>query len=657
MAVIKKVIVIGLDGLEPGIVENLLSAGELPSLAMIRRAGGLARLATTYPAQTPVAWSTFATGTNPGGHGIFDFLRRDPRNYLPDSALCRYEQKSDLLPPRVVNQRRGTTIWERLGDAGIGSVVLRCPCTYPPDRLRGRMLAGLGVPDLRGGFGTSTFYCSDESVAPRESEHVVHVSADDGPIATHLIGPRHPRTRGDVRFEITLRLDPEARRLIISSDGVPGELEVRQGEWSNWLRVKFRLGPFQSAHGIVRFYLIRTTPTLELYASPINFDPEAPLFPISAPPDYSRELAGSLGTFHTAGMVEDHVGLGNERLDEEAFLTQCDDVWRERQRMMVHELERFDSGLFFCLFDTPDRVQHMLWRTREPDHPANRNRSRPRTFDRAIEEHYRRGDAVVGQALEFADDRTLLIVLSDHGFCSFRRGFHLNRWLYDQGLLTLRAGAEPGPSAGDFLREVDWEKTRAYALGLTGLYLNLHGREGRGTVRPEEAETLKAAIATELSGLVDQETGAVAVRSVISRETLYAGPYVQEAPDLVVNCGPGYRISWGSSVGGIPGGGLFEDNTRKWAGDHIIDPPLVPGVLLMNRPFQGDQARMVDLVPTILDAYGIPAGVAMEGTSLLSVQRPSPGGGQPPASPGPADLTDADEMIVRDRLKGLGYLG
>jgi predicted AlkP superfamily phosphohydrolase/phosphomutase len=615
--VINKVIVIGLDGLDPHIVESLLAAGELPNLAILRAAGGLARLATTYPAQTPVAWSTFATGTNPGGHGIFDFLRRDPRNYLPDSALCRYEQKSALLPPRVVNQRRGTPIWQRLTDAGVGSVILRCPCTYPPDHLSGRILAGLGVPDLRGGFGTSTFYCTDESITPRESENLVRVRADDGRVSTYLIGLRHPRTRADVRFQIALRLDTAAPKLIISSDGKPRELEVRQGEWSDWLRVKFRLGPLQSVHGIVRFYLVRSTPTLELYASPINFDPDAPLFPISTPSEYSSELAARLGTFYTAGMVEDHIGLGNGRFDEEAFLAQCDDVWRERQAMMVHELERFDGGLFFCLFDTPDRVQHMLWRAREPDHPANRNRPAPRSLDRAIEEHYRRGDTVVGHALELADDRTLLIVLSDHGFGSFRRGFHLNRWLYDHGLLTLRAGAEPGPEAGDLLRGVDWEQTRAYGLGLSGLYLNLQGREARGTVSPDEAEALKAAIARELGGLVDAHTGVVAVRSVMPREQLYRGPYVHEAPDLIVNCAPGYRISWSSSSGGLPAGGLFEDNTRKWAGDHIIDPPLVPGVLLMNRPFRGDQARMVDLAPTILAALGIRAGFAMEGTSLL----------------------------------------
>ncbi len=170
---IKKVIILGLDGLDPGIVSRLLEAGQLPNLARLREQGGFARVATTRPAQTPVAWSTFATGTNPGGHGIFDFLRRNPKTYLPDLALNRYEQKNAFLPPKAVNLRRGTPVWDILKGAGLRTTVLRCPCTYPPDSVRGRMLSGMGVPDLRGGLGTATFYTTEDGVKPRESENVV----------------------------------------------------------------------------------------------------------------------------------------------------------------------------------------------------------------------------------------------------------------------------------------------------------------------------------------------------------------------------------------------------------------------------------------------------------------------------------------------------
>lgn len=612
-------IVIGLDGLEPSLVEAMLAAGELPNLAKLATLGGFARVATTSPAQTPVAWSTFATGMNPGGHGIFDFLRRDPRSYLPDNGLNRYEQKNVLLPPRAVNLRRGTPVWDRLSAAGIASTVLRCPCTYPPDRVRGSVLSGMGVPDLRGGFGTATFYSSDPSISPRESEHVVPVQVGShGVVSTHVIGPRHPRTRADSHFEISLSLDRESGRALIRSAGSPKELSMSRGTWSDWLRVKFKLGPLQSVHGIVRFLLIRTDPDIEFYASPVNFDPQTPLFPISSPPEFAGQLSERLGMYYTTGMVEDHNGLSNERFGEEAYLAQCEDAWRERRAMMAHELDRFTEGLFYCLYDTPDRVQHMLWRFREPDHPANKGEAPDPRFARAIEEHYRRGDEVVGQVLPHVDDRTLLIVLSDHGFGSFQRQFHVNKWLFDQGLLALKAGHEPGEAAGDMLRGVDWEKTRAYALGLSGLYLNLQGREVKGTVRPDEAETLKGEIARGLNALPDPERQAVAVRGALPREQVYSGPFVNEAPDVIINYAPGYRVSWSSSLGGVAGGGHFEDNTKKWSGDHIIDPALVPGVLLMNRPFRGERARLLDLAPTILTALGPSDAGELEGISLLT---------------------------------------
>lgn len=612
----KKVIVIGLDGLEPKIVEPMLAAGELPNLARLRAQGGFTRLRTTFPAQTPVAWSTFSTGTNPGGHGIFDFIRRDPKTYLPDLALNRYEQKSAFLPPKAVNLRGGTPFWMLLSKAGIPSVIVRCPCTYPPDDVKGRMLAGMGVPDLRGGLGTSTFYSSAEGVTARESETVVGVKLNGGDtVRTHLVGPRNPKTGADAQVDLTVHLDRAGRKVTIRSDGDPSSLEVREGQWSDWLRVKFKLGVLQAMNGMVRFHLVRLEPIFELYVSPVNFDPRSPLHPISAPWEYAAELARTLGTFYTTGMVEDHTGLNNGRFGEEAYLDQCGQVLRERERMMLYELERIKKGLFFCLFDTPDRLQHMFWRFREKNHPANAGEPRE-DLKRAIEEHYCRCDAIVGRALAHADDDSLFIVLSDHGFNSFQRGVHLNTWLHDQGLLALKSDVKPGEEAGDLLRSVDWGRTKAYALGMGSLYLNLEGRERDGIVTADEADRVKAAIVGGLTGLRDEARGEVAVRGVVTREQVYAGPFAAEAPDLVVNFAGGYRVSWGTALGGVPAG-QFEDNVKKWGGDHIIDPSLVPGMLCMSRPFERD-ASMVDLAPTILAALGVPKGPAMEGRSLLT---------------------------------------
>jgi predicted AlkP superfamily phosphohydrolase/phosphomutase len=613
---LKKVIVVGLDGVDPHIVNSLLSRQQLPSLARLAASGRFTTVATTYPAQTPVAWSTFATGTNPGGHGIYDFLRRDPETYLPDIALNRYEQRASFLPPKVVNQRRGTPIWEVLAEAGVPATVLRCPCTYPPDRLRGKLLSGMGVPDVRGGFGTGTFYTTASQFSAGESETIIPITmGSDGKIRTHVVGPRNPKLQEDATHPITVEIDSTGRNVRIHSNGQPEHLDVGEGEWSGWLRIKFRLGRLQTVRGMVRFHLARAQPDLELYASPVNFDPSAPMFPISSPQEYADELARKLGVFYTTGMVEDHTGLDNGRFGEDVYLDQCSQVMDEREAMMVYELERFDEGLFFCLFDTPDRIQHMFWRFREPEHPAA-GKSSNRDLQFAIEEHYKRCDELVGKAMEYVDDDTLFVVLSDHGFCSFQRAVHINTWLLQSGHLALRAGMSVGEEAGDLLKAIDWDSTNAYALGLGGIYLNLKGREANGIVEPSEAHELKDRVRRELTGLEDTERGAVAVRSVVSRESVYSGPYVGESPDLVVNFSPGYRASWQTSLGAVPAT-LIEDNCRKWSGDHVVDPTLVPGVLLMNKPWTNDGARLLDIAPTILNVLGVPKGAEMEGESLL----------------------------------------
>ena len=620
MRVIKRVIVVGLDGLEPSIVEPLLAAGELPNLARLRQSGGYSRVATTSPAQTPVAWSTFATGVNPGGHGIFDFLRRDPTTYRPDISLTRHEPATAFRPPRAVNMRRGESIWGELSSKGIGSTVIRCPGTYPPEAIRGKMLAGMGVPDLRGGFGTATVYSMEPGAKALEGERLVSLAAtEDHLVRTHVVGPRNPKDRSDFECPIVVIRDFAAQRATIrlAGGGTP-EVDVDQGHWSDWLLVSFKVGPLRTMRGVVRFFLERLGPDLRLYASPVNYDPTAAPFPISSPPEFSRELAEAIGIYYTTGMVEDHGGLNNHRFDEEAFLDQCETAWQEREAMMVEGLKGLDSGLFYCLFDTPDRVQHMFWRFRDPGHPSMRDAPKPYgDWHTVIEDQYRRGDAMVGLALEHADDDTLVIALSDHGFGPYRREVHLNAWLREQGLLALKPGLEPGHGAGDLLMGIDWSKTRAYAVGLGGIYLNLKGRERDGLVTADDAPALQAKIATELTRLVDPENQVAPVRRVPTSAELYRGPYAAEAPDLTVHFERGYRASSSTSMGGVAAA-VIEDNKSKWSGDHIVDPDLVPGILFMNQPFRGERARLLDLAPTILTALGVAPPAAMEGSSLFS---------------------------------------
>jgi len=611
----RKVIVVGFDGLEPAIVEPLLQAGAVPHLAAVMRQGSFARVRTTTPAQTPVAWSTFATGLNPGGHAIFDFIGRNPQTYAPLVSLNSFERKNAFLPPKAVNLRRGTPFWEVLAKADVPSVVLRCPCTFPPGGVKGRMLAGVGVPDLRGGFGTSTFFTQSRSIQARESERVVNFNGTDGRLTASILGPRNLKDGLDLSSEISVVPDRASGLVRILSHGTPRELTVRQGEWSGWLKLKFKAGLLQSVHGMVRFYLAGLDPAVEIYASPVNFDPSAPAFPVSSPWDYAAELESRLGTFYTTGMVEDHAGLSNGRIDEAAYLRQCEEVMTEREKMLSFELNRFEEGFLFCLFDTPDRLQHMFWRFREPTHPANRD-ARDLGFRNVIEDHYQACDRIVGRLSEAVDDRTLLIILSDHGMNSFQRGLHLNTWLLQNGFLSLKKGVKPGDVAEGF-EGVDWTQTSAYALGLGGIFLNLKGREGQGIIPGDETGKLKEQIASMLTRVVDDERGCCPVRSVNDRDQIYSGPFVNQAPDLMVNFAPGYRVSWETPLGGVPAG-LFSDNVKKWGGDHVIDPCLTPGVLFMNRALGSEKPHLVDLAPTILDAFGVQKTVEMEGESLLT---------------------------------------
>ena len=635
----KKAIVIGLDGLEPTIVEAMLERGELPNLARIRQSGFYSRLRTTYPAQTPVAWSSFATGTNPGGHGIFDFISRDPQRYLPDAALSHFEKPKNIFsPPQVVNNRKGTPLWQTLSQAGVPSVVLRCPCTFPPDEINGRMIAGVGVPDLRGSQSKGTFYTQDPKVKAQESEQVVIVPA--GPeFKTHVIGPRNTRQSPPSDATSEIKVQAKSGSLLIETGGTPARIEVRQNSWSEWVRFKFKLSMLQSVSGIARFYIRSVEPNIEFYVSAVNFDPATPLFPISSPGGYGKEAAEEIGLFSTLGMAEDHNGLNNGRFDELAFLAHCELVIEERERLMRCELDRFSEGFFFLLYDTPDRVQHMLWRFRDPEHPGYEP-DLAREYGNLIEQHYARCDKLLAPVLDKLDDDTLLIVLSDHGFNTFRRAFDTNTWLWQNGLLTLKNGHKPQPDSGEAFADVDWSKTYAYAVGLGGIYLNVKGREGEGILENgTEAERVRNAIQSGLAGIVDTKTQRPAIRSVLRREELYSGPYAMNAPDLLVNFCPGFRVSWQSAVGGFAES-VITDNVRKWSGDHIVDPESVPGVVFVNQnqsqtthpvsPNSGSTRvghpqgsvtknlpSIIDLAPTILNYLGVPVPKTMEGTSLL----------------------------------------
>src|SRR6266481_331689 len=497
-AQIKRAVILGFDGMDPELTERFIAEGKLPNLAKLREQGTFRKLRTTFPAISPVAWSTFMTGVNPGKHNIYDFLARDLSNYLPflSSAEIRPPKRTlrigkytiPLGKPRVRGMRRGTPFWHWLGEAGIPCSVIRIPATFPPEKFPGVLLSGMCVPDLKGSQGTFCF-CSTRASCDkfREGGVRIPVERNGARFHSHIPGPENPLgTGGDLRADFKIHPDTRCNQARIEIDSETFTLKV--GEYSEWIPVKFKAGMGFTAHGICRFYLKEISPEVEVYVTPVNIDPGRPDLPISHPVTYSIYLAKLFGPYATLGLAEDTWALNEHVLDDEAFLAQCYSNHDDRERMLFDALEKTPQGLCACVFDTTDRVQHMFWRYLEEDHPAARGIPRDQRPD-VIPDLYSRMDGLIGRVMQQIDEETLLLVVSDHGFKSFARCLNLNAWLHQNGYLALKSGKT---ESGDWFEDVDWSRTSAYTMGLNGLYLNLRGRERQGIVEPgDKAEVLK----------------------------------------------------------------------------------------------------------------------------------------------------------------------
>jgi len=360
-----RVVVLGSDGMDPRILDKLMKEGRMPNMRAVAERGGYARLGTTIPAESPVAWSSFTTGMNPGKHGIFDFLRRDPATYAPQIAPVSVKQRK-LGKPEPVCNRSGKSVWKVASDAGLRSTVIRVPVTFPPEKFNGRMLSGLGVPDLRGTWGTSVLYEEGGQSADTEMGGVqVSLSrGESGTYSTEIVGPR--RANSPVPLEIRVQ---DGRANLAWQDQT---LRLAPGEWSEWVPISFEvsIGPITvRPKGIMRFYLRGVDP-LKLYLSPISLDPADSFYPVTQPVGWSRDLAGQYGNFCTLGWMEDTWGLNEDRIDEAAFLEEADDFTDQLERMVLGMLEEKDDDLFIAVFEATDRNQHMFWRCIDPEHPA-----------------------------------------------------------------------------------------------------------------------------------------------------------------------------------------------------------------------------------------------------------------------------------------------
>ncbi|MEW5894183.1 MAG: alkaline phosphatase family protein [Candidatus Omnitrophota bacterium] len=571
-----KVVVLGIDALSPKIMDRLMAEGRLPHFQQLKDHGSYSPLKTVNPPQSPVAWASFATGRNPGKHGIFDFIKRDPANYKIELALSHIDQGK--AKPVV----HGKRFWQYLSEKKIPVTVISCPMTFPPDKVFGKMLSGMGVPDILGTEGTFSFIASERS-----------------PIFGNLTGPKVETFKGVVNVKVPFKAEVGRDQVILKYQG--NEVLLKVGEWSGWQEVVFDLGWFRKAKGIFKFYLVETSPKCKLYISPINMDPRDPSFPIAYPKHYSKLLAEESGLFYTRGMPFDMWGLNEGHLDEKAFLMQVEDNFSQKSALLDKELSDFDSGVFYFYFGAVDVIQHMFWRYIDEGHPLYEEDA-PAEYREMINRWYERMDEVVGRVMGSLGENDTLIILSDHGFGTFRRSANINNWLREHGYLYLK---DQEALRGDpLLSDIDWSKTKAYAIGFNSIYLNVAGREAEGIVKPgKEMEDLKDDIMRNMRLWKDPLSDEPVINDIYERDEVFWGDQISQAPDLLMGFNEGYGASTRTAIGAVAFR-LLEDNLKKWSGSHLFDAALVDGVIFSNRKMTGDAPGIIDLAPSILKLTG-----------------------------------------------------
>ena len=636
----KKVIILGIDGMDPALLETFIDEGRMPNFARLSEDGDFSPLETTMPPLSPVAWSAFITGLDPGGHGVFDFLQRDPETMQPVEPFytVRPEGRSLHLGSWVLPlsggdielYRRGQAFWELLDAAGIETTMFRMPVNFPPVETAGHAFAGMGTPDIRGGHGTYSFFTDFvPGDMAKMTGRIEIVEVIDHRVEAQLHGPPNTFRRlpanpggfgagGDVEYEnpdlvadFEVLVDPDApvAKIVVQDT----ELVLNEGEWSDWVRVEFEAVPYVvGISAIGRFYLQEVRPDFKLYVTPLQINPEDPALPLSSPEDWSAELYEALGPFYTQELPEDTKAFSEGVFTGREFWEQSQFVFGARRRALDYVLDTFTEGLLFFYFSSVDQGSHMLYHYADSAHPLY---ARDELLQDGIRTLYEEMDEALGRVLQATDEETTLIVMSDHGFTPFYWGVNLNTWLLERGYVTLKDPSLQGRYP--LFVNVDWSRTRAYAFGLSGLYVNLRGRERDGIVEPgPEHEQLLDDLERDLLAMVDQRTGANPVSLVYRTAERFHGPYLDLGPDIIVGYSRGYRSSWENPLGEFPPD-IIVDNNDPWSGDHQNDYRLVPGVLLTNQRITLDAPALRDLTVSVLDEFGVAPLPEMIGEDAL----------------------------------------
>ena len=639
-AAAKQVIVFGFDGPAAELVRELMDAGRLPNLQRLAKEGGFTPLGTSIPPQSPVAWSNFITGLDGGGHGIFDFIHRDPKTMIPylstsvpkevDSDAKTIEIGPYVIPLSLGGDaggyellRHGTPFWETLEDHGVRTMIIRMPANFPVSGSASYEISGMGTPDVRGTYGSFSFWTTDRVTWPAKSVgggQIYNVRIRNHKISARIEGPYNPllKERARARADFEVHLDPDEPWALLRIGDE--ERVLRPGEWTDWVPIDLEFMsatvpgpgdgwkiPLNVVPVMCRFYLESLEPHFALYATPLDYDPMDPKIPISTPPSFAKEIAEANGRYYTEGMPEDTAALDAGVLTIAEFLEQAklagDDLLDEFPWFLDKFEREFEGdGLLFYYTGNQDQIGHMLYQMMDPDHPAYDPEVYAQYAD--VIPHVIEGlDALVGRTLDRLDDDTTLIVMSDHGFASWRREMNLNAWLRDAGFLAVKDPAldnDPG-----IFFNIDWSKTRAYGFGINSIYVNLRGREKNGIVDPADRRSLLEDIAYRMVKLVDPKTGDRAVtKCYIAEDAFHDRGYLDIGPDLIVGYAEGMRCSNQSAMGGVPRE-VFADNLDAWGADHCMDHETVPGVLLSNRPLRKAAPTLQSLAAAILAEFGV----------------------------------------------------
>lgn len=659
----ERVFVMGFDGMDPTLTSRFMAEGKLPNLKKLAESGTYRTLGTTQPSESPVAWASFATGVNPGKHNIYDFLVRDLGTYMPDLAMVdKTSHPLKLLwgtipiaRPLPLSTRGGTSFWVDAGRDGVKSIVLTVPVTFPPETIEhGEMLSGLPVPDIRGTIGTFYYWATDlssfEEGSPEFGGYLKRLLFDGGMTKTYLRGPESPVLKQeeaalrakqktgplsekdqarltalkdikDINIPVSINWTENSGKVDIEIQGT--RLSLKQGEWSGWVPLTFNVNFLIKLHAMTQFFVQRADRELQIYAHPANFDPRDPPTPISKPDSFAPELARKLGLYRTIGWAESmDKSLQELRSDEASFLYDADQAFDDRARVIFENLKRDDWDLFVAAIETTDRVSHMFFRLIDPKHPMYDKALADRYGD-AIEKIYRRADLLVGEIQEKLPENTTFMVMSDHGFHTFRRGVNLNTWLVQNGYMVFAGQESPKKGLddlfgrGQFWEGVDWSRTRAYALGLGQIYFNLKGRESQGIVAPgDEYAALQEEIRSKLEPLEDPVDHARIFRAVYKRDDIYKGEFLRNAPDLQVGFNDGYRVGWQDTMGGVQRT-VVEDNNRKWSGDHCATATEISGgIFFSSKKLVTPSPHIMDLAPTVLEILGVPRPKDYDGKPL-----------------------------------------